>query len=119
MWSSAGLVLLVGVIAAFGQSEKPVPLAPLVPMTTVNVENTLTTEERAQGWKLLFDGKTTTGWRGYKQKDMPAGWQVIDGALVRTGAGRSTSSPSSSSTASSSRSTGRFTEAATAESCIA
>ena len=89
MWSSAGLVLLVGAIAAFGQTEKPVPEAPrVIPMTTVNVENTLTTEERAQGWKLLFDGKTTAGWRGYKQKDMPAGWQVIDGALVRTRRGR-------------------------------
>ena len=87
MWSSAGLVLLVGAIAAFGQSEKPVPPAPLVPMTTVNVENTLTTEERAQGWALLFDGKTTTGWRGYKQKEMPEGWQVIEGAIVRTGPG--------------------------------
>ena len=45
--------------------------------------NTLTEKEKADGWKLLFDGTSTKGWRGYKQKGVPAGWQAIDGALVR------------------------------------
>jgi hypothetical protein len=49
--------------------------------------NTLTEEEKAAGWKLLFDGKTTEGWRGYKRDDMPPGWKVIDGALVRVSGG--------------------------------
>ncbi len=44
--------------------------------------NTLGESERASGMHLLFDGKTTAGWRGYKQKDCPAGWQVVDGALT-------------------------------------
>ena len=47
--------------------------------------NTLTAEEKAAGWRLLFDGKTTAGWRGYKQQGMPEGWQVVDGALTRVG----------------------------------
>lgn len=47
--------------------------------------NTLTDEERAAGWQLLFDGTTTNGWRGYMMDAMPDGWQVVDGALVRTG----------------------------------
>src|SRR5262245_29233634 len=47
--------------------------------------NTLTADEKAKGWKLLFDGKTTAGWRGYRQKEAPKGWEVKDGALVRTG----------------------------------
>ena len=34
-------------------------------------------------WEQLFDGKTTAGWRGWQQKTMPAGWQVVDGALTR------------------------------------
>lgn len=49
--------------------------------------NTLTELEKAAGWKLLFDGKTTTGWRGYQRKDMPPGWKVMEGVLVRTSGG--------------------------------
>ena len=39
------------------------------------------------GWRPLFDGKTTAGWRGYRQKSIPVGWTVVDGALARTGTG--------------------------------
>jgi hypothetical protein len=50
--------------------------------------NTLTSAERAAGWRLLFDGRTTAGWRGFKQSGMPGGWQVVDDALTRlSGAG--------------------------------
>jgi hypothetical protein len=52
-----------------------------------SVDNALTSEERAKGWKLLFDGKTTDGWRGFKQKTAPASWGVVDGALTRVGDG--------------------------------
>lgn len=45
--------------------------------------NTLSPEEREQGWRLLFDGETTDGWRGFRMESMPDGWQVVDGALVR------------------------------------
>jgi Domain of Unknown Function (DUF1080) len=47
--------------------------------------NTLTQKEQSEGWKLLFDGKTTTGWHGYNQKTFPEGWAVRDGALTRVG----------------------------------
>ena len=50
-------------------------------------DNTLTEEERQTGWRLLFDGRTTEGWRGYKRSDMPPGWKVLDGALVRVAGG--------------------------------
>lgn len=49
--------------------------------------NTLTNAEQKAGWRLLFDGKTTHGWRGYKMKDVPPGWKVIDGSLVRVSGG--------------------------------
>jgi hypothetical protein len=45
--------------------------------------NTLTPEERAAGWRLLFDGKTTAGWRGWKMDSLPSGWRAVDGALTR------------------------------------
>jgi len=48
-------------------------------------QNVLTESERRDGWQLLFDGKSTQGWRGFRQKKMPAGWSVEDGALARIG----------------------------------
>src|SRR4051812_45143465 len=45
--------------------------------------NTLTAAETAAGWKLLFDGRTLTGWHGFQQKGPPrTGWHVADGCLV-------------------------------------
>ena len=49
--------------------------------------NTLTAEERADGWKLLFDGENLAAWRGYKRDGVPDGWQPVDGALARVGRG--------------------------------
>jgi hypothetical protein len=44
--------------------------------------NALTTAEKKAGWKLLFDGKTTKGWRGYQKTGVPAAWSVVDGVLA-------------------------------------
>jgi hypothetical protein len=52
-----------------------------------SVPNVLTPAERAAGWRLLFDGRTTDGWRGFKKASMPSAWKVVDGALTRTGDG--------------------------------
>jgi len=49
---------------------------------TEDTPNTLTADETAAGWKLLFDGQTTAGWRGYKQETMPASWKVENGSLL-------------------------------------
>jgi hypothetical protein len=43
-------------------------------------DNTLTEKERKEGWKLLFDGKTTKGWKTYKNKQSD-GWQIANGEL--------------------------------------
>ena len=45
--------------------------------------NTLTDEQRDAGWRLLFDGRTPDGWRGYRQPDFPAGWRIVDGTIHR------------------------------------
>ncbi len=58
------------------------------PATTDDVAaNALTAEERADGWKLLFDGESLAAWRGYKRDGVPDGWQAVDGALARVGRG--------------------------------
>ncbi|HEX3701529.1 MAG TPA: DUF1080 domain-containing protein [Phenylobacterium sp.] len=44
--------------------------------------NTLTDQEKAAGWKLLFDGRTLDGWRGFKAAAPDAGWRVADGAVA-------------------------------------
>jgi len=49
--------------------------------------NVLSEKEKADGWKLLFDGKTTKGWRGVKKDKAPDGWQAVNGALVRVAGG--------------------------------
>jgi hypothetical protein len=44
--------------------------------------NTLTPEEQKAGWRLLFDGQTTKGWRGFKKADFPESrWMVQDGTI--------------------------------------
>lgn len=49
--------------------------------------NELSSADAAKGWKLLFDGTTTEGWRGFKMTGMPADWAVMDGCLVAQGSG--------------------------------
>jgi len=49
--------------------------------------NTLTEAERRGGWRLLFDGRTTDGFRTYRSDAVGSGWAVEDGALVRRGEG--------------------------------
>ena len=45
--------------------------AAAVSLPAAGEQNTLTAAEKNDGWKLLFDGKTTAGWRGWKQERRP------------------------------------------------
>jgi hypothetical protein len=45
--------------------------------------NTLSSAEKQQGWKMIFDGKTTTGWKAAGQDKFPSeGWKVEDGTMM-------------------------------------
>ncbi|MAW96960.1 MAG: hypothetical protein CMF33_17270 [Leeuwenhoekiella sp.] len=59
------------------QYTKPMSLPAL------NTKNGLTQSEIQDGWKLLWDGKTTEGWRGGKLDRFPdKGWVIEDGNLI-------------------------------------
>jgi len=72
----AVVLLALTSAAVFAQSSTPA--------------NTLSAAEKAAGWILLFDGKTTTGWRGFHSDKFPeAGWVVENGAIKTAGQGPS------------------------------
>lgn len=49
--------------------------------TPADVHNTLTDQEKADGWILLFDGKTTAGWRNFNSSTIGQAWKVENGEL--------------------------------------
>lgn len=63
------------------ENLKPLPFkSPVFVVSTL--KNELTPEEKSQGWKLLFDGKTNQGWVGaYKNTFPEKGWTIEDGIL--------------------------------------
>jgi len=69
----------VGLTVAFGS------LAPS--FAAQGAVNTLSDQEQAAGWTLLFDGKSAAGWRNYKKDKISDGWKVVDGALTRAANG--------------------------------
>ncbi|MEO8414855.1 MAG: DUF1080 domain-containing protein [Ginsengibacter sp.] len=44
-------------------------------------DNTLTSKEKAGGWKLLFDGKTGNGWHSYGKQSTGKAWSIQDGTF--------------------------------------
>jgi len=49
--------------------------------------NTLSDQEKADGFKLIFDGKSLDGFKGFKTDKVDEKWQVKDGAITLTEAG--------------------------------
>ena len=53
------------------------------PLKPIITKNQLTIDESKSGWKMLWDGKTTNGWRGAKLDKFPEhGWEIKDGELI-------------------------------------
>ncbi len=53
------------------------------PVAPIMTKNHLTLDEEKKGWKLLWDGETTQGWRGAKLETFPEkGWTMEEGILT-------------------------------------
>lgn len=73
------LSFLCGALATRISSDEKVSLKG---EDATGMANTLSAPEKAAGWKLLFDGQSTTGWRGFRKASFPEkGWIVEDGWL--------------------------------------
>jgi hypothetical protein len=76
-----GLSLLAAACSEKGDTPAATPPAE----TTSNM---LTVAEQANGWRLLFDGETFTGWRGLGRDTIPAGhWTIEDGTIRKVASG--------------------------------
>ena len=50
---------------------------------SASTQNTLTADEKATGWKMLWDGKTSDGWRSIHSQEFPSGgWEIKNGELT-------------------------------------
>lgn len=57
-------------------------IAFILSLSACATKSPLTNFERKSGWALLFDGKTTDGWRGaYSNRFPDLGWVIRDGEL--------------------------------------
>lgn len=68
------LLLLLGMCKQTKQSSNKQITKPLI------------VDKTAGGWQILFDGKTTNGWRNYGKKTI-SGWKVVNGVLHNSGDG--------------------------------
>jgi len=65
------------------QTGRLQPLPPMGIFIRNNLPNNLDADEKAQGWRLLWDGRTAQGWRGARQQAFPQkGWSLVNGELA-------------------------------------
>jgi len=68
----AGLIVAAVLLACSGNKN-----------ATSGQMNTLTPAEKADGWTLLFDGKSFDGWTGLGRDEIPSEYWVIDNGTMK------------------------------------
>jgi len=89
--NSRACALIVGmalaVLLSCGRPKETAPPSTAEPEAKIR-PNTLTEEERAEGWVLLFDGHSLEGWRGIGIAGIPEGhWVIEDGVIKKVPGG--------------------------------
>ena len=69
------ITLLLSVVYCHGQNSKSAK------NSESQALNQLTIRQKAAGWKLLFDGKTITGWHKYGTDSIGKAWEVNNDAI--------------------------------------
>lgn len=69
-------ILLFALLSSCANREKKVDIPAVEDLPTA----TLTDQQKAEGWRLLFDGVSTTGWQIFKGQENNT-WEVADGTL--------------------------------------
>lgn len=76
------LFAIIGLLVSCVSKSKD-PLVLLSQINKTGEPNTLSAKEKKNGWVLLFDGKTSSGWHGYNLGDkFPDCWAIEDGCLT-------------------------------------
>lgn len=77
--AAISFVLLVVSCQKSSTRTETIPMEPVL--------NTLTEDEKAAGWELLFDGSTLNGWKRYGGETIGPLWTVNNGAIMCDGSG--------------------------------
>ncbi|MDP9203193.1 MAG: DUF1080 domain-containing protein [Gemmatimonadota bacterium] len=86
MHGAAARAAIISQLALLAVSCAPVQNSvPDTTATTASGATSLTAQQRGAGWRPLFDGTSTSAWRGYKSQAFPAGWKIVDGVLTKSG----------------------------------
>jgi len=83
------IALAIGFASCTRKGEEKKALSLYAELEQDAVPNTLTEQEKQNGWKLLFDGKSIEGWHGYNMDTFPDFcWKIENGSLTMTTKGK-------------------------------
>jgi hypothetical protein len=88
LWRLSALVVSVVLLVGLSSCTSEDRVTYGTESASSDTVNQLTAEEEAEGWRLLFDGSTFTGWRGIGRDDVPTEhWEIVDGAIHKIASG--------------------------------